>query len=155
VATRGLHEAAAALFVDALGRDLPLREHFSFGELHTFLRREGILGLDRVDSPDLISISAAINELTHGNIRVSAEPTPSAARTPLSTIDLRVGAAGVDTTKPETVIGLTDLVALQDGTTLHVVAIQANRYVGMDDQMAARVFSLPDVATVTPMDAPL
>lgn len=154
MATKGLHEAAAALFVDALGRDLPLQPRFSYRDLATFLRREGITGLDELHTKDLLVIGNQVQRMTGGSVAVSAEPVTATGRTPLSTIDL--AASGEDMPiEPEPFIQLTDLIALHDGTQLHVVATKGERWIGMDDRFESHVFGIVDVASVRSMDAPL
>jgi hypothetical protein len=152
--TKGLHEAAAALFVDSLGRDLPLRERFSYKELHDFLRREGILGLDQLDNRDLVKIGSMIERSTAGNVMVNAEPTAAPTRTPISSIDLRVSGESIPA-EPKDPVGVLDLVALHDGTELHVVSAYVGKYVGMDSRMNTRAFELAEVVSAVPMDSSL
>lgn len=153
----GIHDVAASLFVDALGRGLPLREHFSFKDLCDFLRKEGVFGLDDLDSQDLVKIASVVGNMTEGNVKISAEPVvTTTTRTPLSSVDLRISGETVvgppPTTRP---IQPLDRLVLEDGVELHVVRTGSRKCVGMDDTMQTREFTTDEVVAIVSMDDPI
>lgn len=151
----GIHDVAAALFVDALGRNLPMREHFSYKELHDFLRKEGVLGLDELDGQDLVKIASTVGSMTKGNVKINATPVVTATvRTPLSSVDLRVSGERPLERKARP-IQVTDLVTLKDGAQLHVVETRVGKCAGMDDMMHTRVFAPEEIEHIVSMDEPL
>lgn len=191
---------AALIFIDALGDTLPFKSSFTFKELNDFCLREGVSALAGTPliETDLIKIAENIQMMTANHVQVSAEPTHTATRAPLSMVDLNVAerksstvpecrrcgnmtrngrllcedcsdvvGARVNAIKPgipgtlieegpQSPVGppiqLYAYVTLSDGARLHVVDIDGDQYVGVDDRFASRTFLTTEACQIHNLD---
>lgn len=83
---------AALIFIDSLGDTIPFKRSFTFKELSDFCHREGInlLASKPLDETELLVIAENIAAMTQNHVQIEARPTKTAARAPLSSIDLNV-----------------------------------------------------------------
>ena len=178
----GLATPVALIFIDALGNTLPFKTSFTFKELNDFCHREGVTTISEspLTGADLIKIAESVAHLTNNHIEIKEEPTRTGDRTPLSSVDLGVAqrrssartcrrcpaiisssrilcddcrrgiaAAREEVSKP---IALYANVTLKDGARLHVVDIQGESYVGVDDLFEPRVFSASEAEAIHNLD---
>jgi hypothetical protein len=132
-----LPEAAALLFVDALGGQIPLKASYGIHELVEGLAKIGVVGLS---DDEVVQVATEVEALTDGNVKVGTV-SYKGVKLPLSRNLIADRAIDVGT-----------WVVLKDGREAHVVDIIEDApgkttYLGMDDNMELFEFELKDIAT--------
>lgn len=172
--TNDISVPAALIFIDSLGSTLPFKSSFTFKELTTFCHREGIATLAERElvEDDLLKIAHIVTGVTNGGIHITAGPTDSGSRMPLSKIDLRVAgkellsppqkktATEESLTTPSPVVPSGPLtmfanVILKNGIDVHVVELRGKTIIGVDNHFAAHEFEEQDIARYANLDDPL
>lgn len=131
---------------------------------------------EELSDGDLIQIAAHVGTLTNNHVRIEPEPTVTAERSPLSIIDFNVAeeqstvrhackrcrgevestrllcatcrTAVAARTDKTAAIELYAHVVLADGATVHVVEINGDHFVGVDDLFQATSFHEQEVKAV-------
>lgn len=150
----------AALFVDSIGSTLPFKARFSFHDVDTFCRREGIFSF--VNGPlsaDFYrQLSDAIHRLTMGHVTITPSYTNTdsdQAMHPLSLIDLqacRPNEPDQEPVRSSSPIKLYANVKLKSGEIVDVVDIDGHRYTGVDDRFVTHQFDIGDVEAYANID---
>lgn len=179
LASRDVTVPAALIFIDAMGDTLPFKSSFTFKELSDFCRKEGvdILAEKPLTESDLVKIAENVSALTNNHVEIVAKPTKTANRSPLSTVDLGVAektaerqcrrcpmkiasyrifcdeCQGLGPKSPVSVkIGMYSYVTLKDGTSLHVVDFEGEKFIGVDDFFNAHEFAAHDAKAIHNME---